>query len=69
MIDVDVLDSEYADEDSSINHESGASVEYDRSGLVGAGVTEEVEDMKKALKYSSFFVLYVETLSFSHREL
>ena len=45
LISVDVLDSEEADEDASINHDGAALDEEDGSGLVGAGVTEEVEYM------------------------
>ena len=45
MIAVDVLDSEEAAEDASIDHD-GDTLDGDYgSGLVGAGVTEEVEDM------------------------
>ena len=40
MIDVDVIDSEEAAEDASINHNGDVSDEEDGSGLVGAGVTE-----------------------------
>ena len=53
LIDVDVIDSKEAAEDASINHDDAALYEEDGSGLVGAGVTEEVEDIQKALKYSS----------------
>ena len=45
LIAVDVLDSEEAAEDASIDHD-GDTLDGDYgSGLVGAGVTEEVEDM------------------------
>ena len=54
LIDVYVFDSEEADEDSYINHYGAALNEDCGSGLVGAGVTGEVEDMQKSLKYSSF---------------
>ena len=53
LIAVGVLEYEEADEDASIDHDGADSGEEDGSGLVGAGVTEEVEDMQKALKYSS----------------
>ena len=53
LISVDVLDSEEAAEDYSIDYDSAALDEEDGSGLVGAGVIEEVGDMQKALKYSS----------------
>ena len=53
LIDVDVLDSEEAAEDDSIVHDDAALGEEDDSGLVGAGVTEEVRDMQKSLKYYS----------------
>ena len=53
MIDVGVLDSEEAAEDASIVHYDDALDEEDGSGLVGAGVTEEVVYIQKALKYSS----------------
>ena len=53
MIDVDVLDSEEADEYASIvNYDPALDEEYG-SGLVEAGVTEEVVDMQKDLKSSS----------------
>ena len=53
LIAVDVPDSEEAAEDSSIVHDGVAFDEEDGSGLVGAVVTEEVQDMHKALNYSS----------------
>ena len=52
LIFMDVLDSEEAEEDSSIYHDGDASEEEYGSGLVGAGDTEEVEDIEKALKSS-----------------
>ena len=53
LIAVDVPESEEAAEDTSINNYGAASYEEDGSGLVGAGVTEEVEGMQKALEHSS----------------
>ena len=53
MIAVDVLDSEEAAEDASIVHDAAAEIEEDGSGLVGVGLTEEVQDMQMALKSSS----------------
>ena len=53
LIAVDVFDSEEAAQDASIDHGGAALDEEDGGGLVGAGVTEELEDMKKAVKYSS----------------
>ena len=53
MIDVDVLDSEEAAEDASIDHNDADLYKEDVSGLVGAGVTEEVVDMQNYLKSSS----------------
>ena len=53
LIDVDVLESEEAAEDASIVHDDADFDEEDGSGLVGAGVTEEVQDMQKASKSSS----------------
>ena len=53
FIAVYALDYEEASEDASIDHDGAASDEEDRSGLVGEGVTEEVEYMEKDLKYSS----------------
>ena len=50
---VDDLDSEEAAEDASVVHDDAAFDEEDVSGLVGEGVTGEVQDMKKALEYSS----------------
>ena len=42
---MDVLDSEEAAEDASIAHYDAAEIEDDGSGLVGAGVKEELQDM------------------------
>ena len=53
MIAVDILDSEEAAEDDSIYHYGAVLDEEDDSGLVGAGVTEEVEYIQKDLKSSS----------------
>ena len=53
MIAVDVLDSEEAVEDASIVHDDVAFDEEDGSGLVVAGVTEEVRDIQKDLNSSS----------------
>ena len=55
MIAVDVLDSEDSAEDVSIDNSGAALDEEDYSGLVGVGVTEEVEHMQRDLKYSSLF--------------
>ena len=66
LIGVDVLDSEEAAEDYSINNGDSDLDEEDGSGLVGADVTEEVGDMHKALKSSSILYYYVETFSFTH---
>ena len=53
IIAIDVLDSEEAAEGASIVHDDVDFDEEDVSGLLGAGVTEEVQDMQNALKYSS----------------
>ena len=53
MIDVDVPDSEEVAEDASIIQDDDSLDEEDGSSLIGAGVTEEVEYIQKALKYSS----------------
>ena len=53
LISVDVIDSEEAAEDSSIDNDDAALDEEDGSGLLGAGVTEDVVDMQKTLNYSS----------------
>ena len=53
LIDVNVLDSEKAADDASIVHDDFALDEEYGSGLVGAGITEEVVDMKNFLKSSS----------------
>ena len=53
LFDVDFLDSEDKSEYASIDHYGAASDEEDGSGLLGAGVTEEVEDIQKSLKYFS----------------
>ena len=58
LIAVDVLDSEEADEDASIVRDDDAFDEEDGSGLVGSGVTEEVQDMQKALE-SSYLLSYM----------
>ena len=50
---MDGLDSEEVAGDAPIFHDDAAFDEEDGSGLVGAGVTEEVQDMQKALKSSS----------------
>ena len=42
LIYVDVLDSEEASEDAYIDHDGADLDEEDGSGLIGAGVTEEV---------------------------
>ena len=49
---MDVLDSEDSAEDASIVHDDAALNEEYGGGLVGAGVTEEVQDMQKALNPS-----------------
>ena len=53
LIAVDVLNSEEAAEDDSIVHNDADLYEEYGSGLAGAGFTEEVQDIHKALKYSS----------------
>ena len=53
LVNVDVLDSKEEAEGASITNYDVTLDEEDGSGLVGAGVTEEVGDMQKALKYSS----------------
>ena len=53
FIAVDVLYSEESDEYDSIGNDGTALDEENGSGLLGAGVTEEVEDMHNDLKYSS----------------
>ena len=53
MIAVDVIDSEDAAEDTSIFHNDAALDEDYGRCLLGAGVTEEVQDIQKALKSSS----------------
>ena len=58
MVAVDVIDSKEAAEDAFIVHDDAAFDEEDWSGLVGAGVTEEVRDMQKALK-SSYLSSYM----------
>ena len=45
LIVMDILDSVEAAEDSSTNHDGSALDEEDWGGLVGAGATEEVEDI------------------------
>ena len=58
LISVDVLESEEAAEDASIVHNDSDFDEEDGSGLVGAGVIEEVQDMQKALKSSSLSFIH-----------
>ena len=64
LIAVDVLDYKEAAEDASINHDDAYLDEEDGSGLAGAGVTEEVGDMQKALKYDylSSYILKLSNL-------
>ena len=50
---MDIIDSEEAAEDASINHDDAALDDEAGSGLVGSGVTEEVGYMQRALKSSS----------------
>ena len=45
LIDVDVIDSDEAAEDASIDHDGATSDKEDESGLLGAGIPEDVEDM------------------------
>ena len=60
FISMDVLDSEESAEDSSIYHDVAALDEEGGSGLVGAGVTEEVEYIQKDVKYSSILSYMLE---------
>ena len=53
LIALDVLDSDEAAKDSSIVHDDADFDEEDGGGLVGEGVTEEVQYMQKYLKSSS----------------
>ena len=53
FIDVEFTESEEEAEDNPINRGGAASDEEDGSGLVGACVTEYVEDTQKAMKCSS----------------
>ena len=53
LIAVDVIDFGGTAEDASIDHDDSALDEEGGIGLVGAGVTEEVVDIQKALKYFS----------------
>ena len=53
LIALDVLESDEAAEEDYIDCDGAASNEEDGSGFVGAGITEELEDMQKDLKYSS----------------
>ena len=50
-----VLDSEEADEYDEIDHDGDALDEEYGSSLLGAGATEEVQDMQKSVKYFSLF--------------
>ena len=52
---MDVLDPEEAAQDDSIDHDDYALDEEGGSGLIGAGVTQEVLDMKMSLKSSTIF--------------
>ena len=58
FIAVDILNSEEESEDTSIDRYGAALDEEGGSGLVGAGVTEEVGDMQKAVK-SSYILSYM----------
>ena len=52
LISVDVIFSQEVAENASIIHDNADFDEEDVSGLVGAGVTEEVRDTQKAFKSS-----------------
>ena len=53
FIALDVIESEDSSDDASIYHDSAALYEDYGGGLVGTDVTEEVEYMKKVVRYSS----------------
>ena len=53
LIAVDVFDSEEEAEDASTIHDDAVFHEEDGSGVVEAGVTEEVQDMQKDFNSSS----------------
>ena len=53
FIALDVIESEDSSDDASIYHDGAALYEDYGSGLVGTDVTEEVEYMKKVVRYSS----------------
>ena len=55
LISVDVIESEEATEDDSIDHDGADLDEQDGSSLVGSGVTEYMEYMQKNVKSSSIF--------------
>ena len=55
LIAVDIPDSEESAEDYFIVNDDAALDEEDGSALVWAGITEDVEDMQKAFKYSSIY--------------
>ena len=60
LIAVDVLDSGESAENASIDHYSVTLEEDSGSGMLGSGVTEEVEYIQKAVKYSSIFSYMLE---------
>ena len=53
LLAVDVLESEEAAQDASINHDGAVTDEQYGRGLLGAYIIEEVEDIQKAIKYFS----------------
>ena len=61
LIAVDFLESEETAEDASIVHDDAAEIEEDGNGLVGGILTEEVQDMQKALNYSSILSYMLKT--------
>ena len=63
LIYVDALDSDEVAEDASIVHVDADFDEEDESSLVGAGVTEEVQDMQNALNSSSLSSYILKTSS------
>ena len=69
MIDMYVIDSEKAAEDASIDQDDANFYEEDGSGLVGAGLTEYVQDMQKALKSSSLLSYILKPSFFTHTGL
>ena len=69
LIAMDVIDSEEADEDASIDHDDADFYEEDGSGLVWGRCYIRGGRYVEGFEVFFSFVLYVETFSFNHTGL